>query len=239
MAHFHVPAERRDDLAAERDDAADRRDRDAADRDTAAGRRDVSADGRDDRARRSAYGLDDLAVEVHRQILERFARIEDAAVEPAGWSHLPPAALAELRAHAAEQRRLAALDREAVDGLLTRLRAEIHRERADRAAAAADRLAAARDRVAAGHDRDGSVGDRDRAADDRDQAAVERAQADPPDREPPEGTGPTGESLADRVARAVAGSRQRIADSRAYLTRDRTDPLTAPPDAPRRDGTHG
>ncbi len=234
MVPFRTPAERRDDLAADRDDVAGRRDQAADDRDTVAGRRDARADGRDDRAERDARHLDDLVDEVSRQVLDRFTRIEDAAVDPTGWSHLTPAALTELRAHAAEQRRLAARDRDAVDGLLTALRAEIHHERSDRVTAAADRCAAARDRVASGRDRHDSGQDRDGSARDRDQAAIERALGEPIDHDQAGSADPSAGSPADRAARAVAGSRRRIADSRAFLTRshDRPAPFTASGDGP-------
>ncbi len=234
MVHPRTPPERRDDLAADRDDGAACRDTAADDRDTVAADRDARADGRDARADRDAQRLDDLIVEVRRQILDRFTRIENAVVDPAGWPDLAPAALAELRAHAAEQRRLAAHDRNAVDGLLTRLRADIHHERSGRVAAARDRGAAARDRTTSGQDRHHAGRDRDRAADDRDQAAIERVQADPSDLDRSDSTRPSSESMADRVARAVAGSRRRIADSRTYLTRSHghADPLAAPTDAP-------
>jgi hypothetical protein len=232
MAHFHTPAERRDDLACDRDDlagdrdaAADIRDTTSQDRDADGRRRDADAAHRDTRAGEQRDDLDDGVGRLRRQILDHFAQIENSAVDPADWPDLTPAALTRLRAHAAEQRRLAAVDRAAATRLLADLHEQISRLRVDRHAAADDRRAAARDRQAsaqdrhdAAQDRRSSAQDRDGSARDRNQAVIEREQVDPLDRAEPDRTaGRSEQSLVDRAGRAIDESRQRIADARAYL----------------------
>ena len=226
------PADRRDARAVDRDDTAGRRDDVTGDRDDDAIRRDVDAVERDDDARDDAEVLADRLGQIRRQVLDRFARIENATVDPRDWPDLPPAALARLAAHTAEQRRLAGLDREAVTALFDQLDHGLSRLGQDRHAAAHDRDASARDRRHSAGDRSDSGRDRDLSARDRGQAAVEREQVDPgvlpPDDDPP------GPRRAPRepvtFAERVAASRRRLSDSRDRLdgtgrhAADTTDP---------------
>ena len=211
MVRFGASGERRDDTATDRDDVA------ATGRDSAATERDAQADDRDDRAGRDAEDLRDRLTRMSRQGFDRRAGLEDVPLDPADWPELTPEGLVRLRAHAAAQRLLGTLDQAAVRSLSDDLRGEIEHGRRERRAAARDRRAAADDREAAERDRGSAEQDRTGAACDRDQAAIERQQDDCVDRDPgPEDRGETG-SLTDRVERAVADSRQRISDSRAYL----------------------
>jgi len=233
MVHFDASGENRDDTATDRDDAADGRDVAAIDRDVAAGERDARAGDRDDRAGRDADDLRDRLTRTSRQAFDRSAGLDDVVVDPADWPELTATGLARLRAFAAEQRLLGVLDHAAVRALCDDLRSEIEHGRLERRAAARDREAAAADRRAADRDRSLAEQDRADAARDRDQAAIERQQDDP--------VGPVGlpqpdgtdESLAGRVARAMADSRQRITDSRAYLAGDLdgAQPTVPTPDA--------
>ena len=75
------------------------------------------------RASQHDRDLNERLRQVCQQILDRLAWAENTTINPADWPDLTPAALDRLRAHAAEQRRLAALDRAAVSSLLTDLRA--------------------------------------------------------------------------------------------------------------------
>ncbi|MDT7580461.1 MAG: hypothetical protein QOK35_1725 [Pseudonocardiales bacterium] len=205
MVQFGRSAEGRDDSATDRDDVADGRDVDAAGRDTAATGRDVDAGDRDALAGSGAEDLHDRLARVRRQLLDRLAG-------PEGTD----------------------LDRDAVRSLCDDLRTEIEDSRAARRAAAHDRQAAARDRHAADRDRRLAEQDRTDAARDRNQAAIERQQDTPvhPVHAPrPEGHGEDG-SLIDRTARAVAGSRQRITDGRAYLSGDPDGTRAQSPDPP-------
>ncbi len=174
-----TPAERRDEDAAERDDAAEDRDSASDERDTAAVRRDADAADRDRAAHQGSEDLDDRLTWISREILDRLARVEHATVDPADWPDLGPVGLARLQAHAAEQRRLAGLDRAAVCVLLDDLCAAVRHHRRARPAAGRDRHAAARDRRHSALDRRGSAHDRELAAADRGHVAIEREQAEP------------------------------------------------------------
>jgi len=233
MVRFGASGERRDDTATDRDDVATGRDDAATGRDVVATDRDAQAGDRDDRAGRDAEDLRDRLARMSRQGFDRRAGLEDVPLDPADWPELTPEGLARLRAYAAEQRLLGTLDQAAVRSLSDDLRGEIEHGRRERRAAARDRRAAADDREAAERDRGSAEQDRTEAARDRDQAAIERQQDDcvDVDREPePEHAGEDG-SLTDRVERAVADSRQRISDSRAYLTGpDKTAPAGPTPD---------
>jgi hypothetical protein len=226
MVHFGASGENRDDTATDRDDAAEGRDVAATDRDAAATERDDRAGGRDDRAGRDADDLRDRLTRTSRQAFDRFAG-DDVVVDPADWPELTAAGLARLRAFAAEQRLLGALDHAAVRALCDDLRGEIEHGRLERRAAARDREAATADRRAADRDRGLAEQDRADAARDRDQAAIERQQDSPVGLLQPDGTD---ESLAGRVARAMADSRRRITDSRAYLAGDLDEARPTVPD---------
>ena len=237
MTNFETPADRRDELAADRDDAAECRDVTSAARDAVADVRHARADARAGQADNRDRDLDDRLAQVRRRILDRLARVENTTFDRADWPDLTAADLVRLRAYAAEQRRLAALDLAAVRALLDDLRDLVLRDRADRSPAG-ERLAAAQDRRAARRDRRDSADDRDDAARDRAQAAIERQLADPADSDS-DSTAESflirsDESLGGRVARAVAESRQRVASSREVLTGtgNHTDlPATATNDA--------
>jgi hypothetical protein len=207
-----TPAERRDVAAADRDDDAEERDRRSARRDRTAQTRDEYAEDRDVAAGTRRSELGDRLWNLRRQIVERLRRIENTDFDPAAWQNLTPAALTQLRDHAAEQRRLAAVDRGEIQSLIDEILTEVGHGRDERRAAAADRTASAQDRTA-------SAGDRDRAAVDRDQSAIERAQVDPADEDAYPELSPESH-LACQPA-AVARSRQRIADSRETLSRSR------------------
>src|SRR4051794_34275571 len=217
MVHFDAPGENRDDTATDRDDAADGRDVAAIDRDVAAGERDAQAGDRDDRAGRDADDLRDRLTRTSRQAFDRSAGLDDVVVDPADWPELTATGLARLRAFAAEQRLLGALDHAAVRALCDDLRSEIEHSRLERRAAARDREAAAIDRKAADRDRGLAEQDRADAARDRDQAAIERQQDSPVGL--PQRAGPA-ESRAGGGAGGRAASRRRITDSRAYLAGD-------------------
>jgi hypothetical protein len=230
MAHVPTPAERRDDLADDRDTTAEDRDTTSTRRDVDAVHRDVDAAHRDTRAHQHTDDLDNRVEQLRRQLLDHFTRAENTTIDPADWPDLTPAALDRLRAHAAEQRRLAALDRAAATRLLADLHAQIHGDRPDRHAAAGDRRAAAQDRSASAQGRHSAAQDRDDAARDRDQAAIEREQTDSPGlSEPDQEPTRADESLAGRAAQVVDESRRRIAASRAYLTRSRPTQASLPP----------
>jgi hypothetical protein len=238
MTHHGASSERRNDSAAGRDDLADGRDVAATGRDTTAHLRDVQAGDRDERAGRYVDDLHDRLTLIERQLRRRLTHLENTGVDPADWPELAEAGLARLRAHAAEQGRLAALDRAAICNLLDDLRTAIGDSRIDGTAAARDRRAAGHDRRAAAKDRADAAHDRDESAGDRDQADIERQQsdrADPADATPvadrPDGLD---DSLPQQAARAVTDSRRRITDGRTYLTRGDgpVRPATAsPPDA--------
>ena len=234
MVRFGASGERRDDTATDRDDAAAGRDVAATGRDAAATDRDAQAGNRDEQAVRDAGDLRDRLTRISGSA-DRLTGIEDVSVDSAGWPELTPEGLTRLRAYAAEQRLLGTLDQAAVRSLSDDLRGEIEHGRSERRAAARDRRAAADDREAADRDRGSAEQNRTEAARDRDQAAIERQQDDcvDVDRDPePEHVGEDG-SLTDRVERAVADSRQRISDSRAYLA---GGPGTSPPAGPTPDG---
>jgi hypothetical protein len=227
MVHFGASGENRDDTATDRDDVAEGRDVAATDRDAAATERDVRAGDRDDRAAEDADDRRDRLGLICRQAFDRLSGLDDVPVHPADWPELTAAGLARLRAFAAEQRLLGALDHAAVRALCDDLRSEIEHSRLERRAAARDREAAAIDRKAADRDRGLAEQDRADAARDRDQAAIERQQDSPVGLPQPDGTD---ESLAGRVARAMADSRRRITDSRAYLAGDLDEARPTVPD---------
>lgn len=245
MVHSGTGADARDDRAGDRDDTADRRDEVARDRDSTAQQRDIDAE---ERLAAAQAGADALADRLHRtslQILDRLARIEDTEVDRADWPDLPPAALARLDALIAEQRALARLDRQAVHALLDDLHDAVEELRRDHRAASRERRAAGRDRHHSLGDRNDSGQDRRGARADRHQAALDREQVHPRDLLTPPGGAETTSALphpADPVtgrhARAIARSRQRIAETRSYLSgtgRDRAVPpapdgAPAPPD---------
>ena len=77
MAHPSTPAEGRDVLAADRDDAADRRDLISDDRDEAADQRDYLTGDRDAEDLRAAHDLADRYQQLRQHILDHFARIEN------------------------------------------------------------------------------------------------------------------------------------------------------------------
>jgi hypothetical protein len=224
MTERSTSADVRDELAADRDDAADRRDDAADDRDTVADQRDTEAVERDATARQDSHDLADHFRRLGEQILARLARAENATIDPADWPDLTPAALADLERHAAEQRRLAAVDRVAVTSLLDELQEELGHVRHNRRAAADDRHASAQDRQHSAGDRNDSEQDRDLAARDRGQAAIEREQVDPRafpsdgdlDRHRPPEDHPDVSSTW-----AIAASQQRIAASRNLLDETR------------------
>lgn len=243
MSHPRIPADRRDEHAADRDDAADRRDDAAHDRDDAAAERDIDAVVRDQVAGRDSHEIADHLQRLCEQIL---ARLENATVDPAAWPDLTPAALARLEAHTAEQRRLAGLDRAAVQHLLDQLHLALGRIRQDRYAAAADRRAAARDRHDAAANRTESGQDREHSADDRSQGVIEREQVDPRDVPASDAVGspagswpgsrPSGAQSTSLSDRAIATSRLRISDSQEMIARARRAPPpgtdAAPSDTP-------
>jgi hypothetical protein len=111
-------------------------------------------------ANRSSNDLTDDLRRACEQILDRFARIENTAIDPDDWPDLAPDALARLDAYTAEQRRLAALDREAVTALFDQLRNDLHHVRQVSRAVAADRWASASDRHHSAGDRRDSGQDR-------------------------------------------------------------------------------
>jgi hypothetical protein len=67
MAESRSSADRRDDLAGDRDDTADHRDTTAGDRDDAAGQRDTTAGVRDEDTRRELATLDDRLLKIREQ----------------------------------------------------------------------------------------------------------------------------------------------------------------------------
>jgi hypothetical protein len=236
MAHRRTPEEGRDGLAADRDDAAERRDLLSEDRDEAADRRDNLAADRDTKDLRTAHDLAYRYQQLRRHVLDHFARIENTAIDPADWPDLTPAALDQLHALVAEHRRSAARSRSAIFTLLNELNAELCQHRTSRLAAGRDRRAAADNRHRSSQDRADSAEDRDRSAGDRNQAAIEREQADPTGTAGHECHDPPAEPVLDHVARALADSREQIADSRSRIEsllglRNRS--ASAPDDRPR------
>jgi hypothetical protein len=217
-----APQQRRDGDAARRDQVGHDRDERAALRDTAAATRDVAAKERDRvaSARDSAAGrrsreILGRLVDLQRQIDDRLRRHADAVAD-LPTEELSPSVLTALRAYAAEQRRLADLERQALHALIDEMGAELGHARADRHAAGHNRHDAAEDRAAAADDRVAASADRDTAQADRDQAAIERVQADPTTHHAP--AVDRGDRVA-RVARVMEESRQRILSSRAALDR--------------------
>jgi hypothetical protein len=181
MIHPGARADGRDDRATDRDDTADRRDEAARDRDDAAQQRDIDAEKRFATAQVDAEDLADRLQGLSLQILQRLARIEDSALEPADWSDLPPTALARLDALVAEQRALARLDRQALHALLDDLHDAVGELQRDHQAMSRDRRASGGDRHHALGNRGDSGQDRRDAQADRNQAAIDREQVDPRD----------------------------------------------------------
>jgi hypothetical protein len=137
MAVSRSPAERRDDLAGDRDDTAVDRDTTAGARDDTAGQRDTTAAVRDDDTRRELATLDDRLLRIREQ------NSTDPAT--ANLTHL----IDELRS--------------ALQGLQD----DGDEAAADRHAAARDRRHAARDRDGSAIDRAAAAQDRDQAAIER------------------------------------------------------------------------
>jgi hypothetical protein len=142
MAVSRGSAERRDDLAGDRDDTADHRDTTAGDRDDTAGQRDITAAMRDEDTRRELATLDDRLLRIREQ----------NSTDPA------TANLTSL------------IDdlRSALQGLQD----DGDEAAADRHAAARDRRHAARDRDGSAQDRAAAGQDRDQAAIERAQDAL-------------------------------------------------------------------
>ena len=220
MSKFQSRAEDRDELAADRDEDAEQRDVAACNRDDAAVEREADAESRDEESRHDSDDLDRLFWWIRDQVRAHLARVAVITIDPDDWPDLTPAAIAHLRAHVGEQRRLAEHACDAVISLLDELRDKVHHDEAERLDAALDRHAAARDRDDSACDRQSAAQDRELSARDRGAAAVEREQIDAID-----------VAHADRLsrqaqlgapgARAVAESLQRIADSRDRLSRSR------------------
>src|SRR5688572_10857182 len=102
MAQSRSPAERRDDLAGDRDDAAEHRDTTADDRDDAAGHRDATAAERDEDTRRELATFTGRLLTIRQQIVSRLTPVENTA-DPAT---APDLTRAQLR----HRKGLAALD---------------------------------------------------------------------------------------------------------------------------------
>jgi hypothetical protein len=224
MSPAEALGDSRDERAADRDDAADRRDDITSARDDAADQRDIDADQRDENARVAADDLDDRVQRVSLQILDRLARIENTNLDQADWLDLTPAAFARLEAYAAEQRRLAGLDRAAVYTLLDDLHDAVGDLRGGQHAAGRDRHHSLGDRRHSGGDRRDGGQDRTDAQADRHQAAIDRERVDPRDLPRPLAGQPVElrhppppHDLAGRAAQAMATSRRRISDARNYL----------------------
>jgi hypothetical protein len=237
----NTPPDRRDERAADRDDVADQRDDTAIGRDEKARQRDSDAAERDAQARRHSDDLIDRFRRTCEQILDRFIRIENTAVELDDWPGFTPDALARLEAHIAEQRRLATIDREAVTALLGRLRTDLHHAWQDRRAAADDRWDAADDRRHSAGDRRDSGQDRSESARDRAQSTIEREQVGPGDLSADGRVDPPGRAADHRslpmppptlAEQAIETSRQRISDSRDRINRARRATPPATDDAP-------
>jgi hypothetical protein len=182
------------------------------------------------RASQHDRDLNERLRQVCQQILDRLAWAENTTINPADWPDLTPAALDRLRAHAAEQRRLAALDRAAVSSLLTDLRAPSSTAAGPNVAPPPTTVAGPRPRTVwpPDQDRRSAEQDRDDSTRDRGQAATEREQADSRDIVAAERAATrVDDSLIDRTALSVAKSRQRIANSRAYLAHDQNHSETA------------
>jgi hypothetical protein len=137
MAESRSSADRRDDLAGDRDDTADHRDTTAGDRDDTAGQRDTTAAVRDEDTRRELATLDDRLLRIREQ----------NSTDPA----------------TANLTRLIEELRSALQGLQD----DGDEAAADRHAAARDRRHAARDRDGSAIDRAAAAQDRDQAAIER------------------------------------------------------------------------
>jgi hypothetical protein len=220
MAMSRSSAERRDDLAGDRDDTAEHRDTTAADRDDAAEQRDTTAAERDEDTRGELGTLDDRLLAIRQQINNHLTLVENSA-DPAIAPNLTRAEIRDQQELAAEQQRLAALDHAAITRLVDELRSALQHLQGDRAEAAADRWAAARDRRQSARDRDGAGRDRASAAQDRDQAAIERAQDSSPELTQIQSLPPWHEHPVSRTPQALSESRRRITASREQLNRTR------------------
>lgn len=224
MATSRSPAERRDGLAANRDDAAEHRDTTAGDRDDAAGHRDATAAERDKATRRELATLDDQLLTIHQHINNHRTPVENAA-DAASASNLTRAEILHRQGLVAEQRRPAVHDHTAVTRLIDDLRVAVRHLQSDVDEAAADRRAAGQDRHHSARDRRGSVRDRASTAQDRDQTAIELAQDGSPQLTQVQNLPPRPEHPVSRTPHALSQSRQRLTASREQLNRTRsTDP---------------
>ncbi|MCE3551691.1 hypothetical protein LWC33_09515 [Pseudonocardia sp. RS11V-5] len=212
-------ADRRDVAACARDDAAELRDHASHERDAEADRRDGRAGTRDVQAAGRVQGVLTRLWEIRRDLLESMDRL--ASAEQACDDGTGPSRSAE---HAAAWRR----DRNKVDVLLDEAIALVAHSEFAWQEAAGDRRASARDRTAAAQDRQDSAVDREGSAADREQAAVDREQVDARTEAEAEAAAARRGSVAAHacmvevttaVARAVRGSEEQIAQSRAVLTR--------------------
>jgi hypothetical protein len=208
-------AEERDRLADDRDDTAVGHDRDAIARDSTALARDDDARTRDGETAQELRATRARLHDLRGRMTARLRRLEDQRPRPDGPD---PVALAE-------QRRMAAQDRVAIESQFDELVDVLERTRLGRRTAAGERSAAAEDRRAAATDRGHSADDRDGSAADRGQATIERAQIDHrtvvPDPsacvDPDDTTVPAAGALTEQTARAIATSQQRIDESREAL----------------------
>jgi hypothetical protein len=192
----------RDHRADDRDDAAGRRDDESRERDRSALRRDDQADRRAVAGRDRTSHLADRVHAARRVLTEHLHRIERGGI-------------------GTEAGALIAHDYADIDALLVDVLNELGRSAQDRWQSAADRASSAHDRSASARDRVAAEADRFAAGGDREQSAVERVLSRSSDVVP--GRTPTDssetESLRGRGERAVAESRQRVADSRGLLER--------------------
>jgi hypothetical protein len=150
--------DQRDDRAAERDERADRRDAVSLGRDELADERDVASARRDLDARHRIEHLVDRIHAARAELRGHLLRMEATEQDP-------------------ERRRVLALDRAAIGGLLDDVLDELHRGRQLRQATDRDRTDAATDRHASATDRSAATDDRFAALEDRQQSAIEREQA--------------------------------------------------------------
>jgi hypothetical protein len=126
--------EQRDDHGADREDRADRRDAVSVHRDERADERDVASDRRDHDARDRIGHLAGRIHEARAQLSEHLRRIEATEHDP-------------------ERRRMLALERATIAGLLDEVLDELLRSRQMRQATGRDRTDAATDRHASADDR--------------------------------------------------------------------------------------
>jgi hypothetical protein len=194
MAESRSSAERRDDLAGDRDDTADHRDTTADDRDDTAGQRDTMAAVRDEDTRRELAILD-----------ERLLRIREQNSTDPATTNLT-SLIDDLRS--------------ALQGLQD----DGDEATADRQAAARDRRHAARDRDGSAHDRAAAAQDRDQAAIERAQDGSPqptRIQDRPPGHEHP--VSHTPQALGESRRRITASREQLDRTRPAGPVRDVTE----------------